>query len=179
MREERNIRRRNRQIKRRKQVRKRLFLLAGVAVLFILLLNIINLNVRLGKLKNEWQKIEIRSTQITRSDVQAQGAARGGSGTLELERPVERTEAEVLQRLEELGQTDAVIEQIHQNSARYPQELLAVLANNPEMADFVVGYPGESKGSAGGLTASEMEEDFPLFLQWDTRWGYQAYGKLI
>lgn len=178
MREERNIRRRNRQINRRKQVRKRLFLLAGAAVLFILLLNTINLNVRLKELNSEWQKLEIRSSQTTWIDVQAQGAARiGSSGALEVEKPVERTEAEVLQRLEELGQSDSVIEQIRQNAALYPQELLAVLANNPEMADFVAGYPGENKGSAGGLTASEIEEEFPLFLQWDPRWGYQDYGK--
>ena len=178
MREERNIRRRNRQINRRKQARKRLFLFAGTAVLFMLLLNIINLNIRLKELKSEWQSIEIRRSQITGSDVQVQGAVRvGSSGDLKVGKPVERTEAEVLQRLEELGQDDSVIEQICHNAARYPKELLAVLANNPEMADFVAGYPGENKGSAGGLTASEIEEDFPLFLQWDPRWGYQDYGK--
>ena len=49
------------------------------------------------------------------------------------------------------------------------------MANNPEMADFVSGYPDRNRVT-GGITASEREQEFPLFLQWDRRWGYESYG---
>ena len=29
----------------------------------------------------------------------------------------------------------------------------------------------------GGITESEKEQEFPLFLQWDPRWGYESYGE--
>ncbi len=93
----------------------------------------------------------------------------------EVGKPTERTEAEVLQRLGELGQVSSLIEGIYQNHSQYPKELLAALANNPEMADFVSGYP-DRNGMTGGITASEKEQEFPLFLQWDRRWGYESYG---
>lgn len=64
---------------------------------------------------------------------------------------------------------------MRQNSGLYPERLLEALANNPEMADFVVRYLEEHE--PGGLTESEKQEDFPLFLQWDPRWGYASYGK--
>lgn len=58
----------------------------------------------------------------------------------------------------------------------YPPVLLEALENNPELADFVAGYP-ESDGSVtGGLTGEELNESFPLLLQWDKRWGYAPYG---
>ncbi len=99
----------------------------------------------------------------------------GSLDTREVGKPIERTEAEVLQRLGELGQTSSLIEGICQNHSQYPKELLAALANNPEMEDFVSGYP-DRNGITGGITASEKEQEFPLFLQWDRRWGYESYG---
>lgn len=58
----------------------------------------------------------------------------------------------------------------------YPPVLLEALKNNPELADFVAGYP-ESDGSVtGGLTEEELNASFPLLLQWDKRWGYAPYG---
>lgn len=55
--------------------------------------------------------------------------------------------------------------------------MLAALANNPEMADFVSGYLDENRRTAEGLTYLEKEQEYPLFLQWDTRWGYLPYGE--
>lgn len=170
-------RRTNHQINRRKQVKKRIFFLVRMAVLLVLLLCIINQNVRLKELQTKWKSLEIQNALMSRSDGGAQETVYvDGSDVLRVEKPVERTQKEVLKRLEEMGQANSVIEGICQNADQYPEEMLAALANNPEMADFVAGYPGEKKGSAGGLTAAEKEEEFPLFLQWDSRWGYQSYG---
>lgn len=97
-------------------------------------------------------------------------------GLEHVDKPQERTPRQVLKRLEELGQEDERIEAIRNNSEIYPDRLLEALANNPEMADFVEGYPEAEHVVTGGLTESEKKEKYPLFLQWDPRWGYVSYG---
>lgn len=58
----------------------------------------------------------------------------------------------------------------------YPQEYLDALENNPELLDFVLGYPDAETIAAGGLKKKEIRADMPLLLQWDKRWGYVPYG---
>lgn len=91
--------------------------------------------------------------------------------------PVRRTEAKVLEKLQELAKESGLIADIYNHSEAYPDKLLEALANNPEMAGFVAGYLDKAnQGTEAGLTESEREKDFPLFLQWDPRWGYEEYG---
>lgn len=89
--------------------------------------------------------------------------------------PRQRTERQVLDRLEELAAENDLIGEIYSDRGSYPDKLLEALANNPEMAGFVAGYP-DGKPESSGLTKSEREKEFPLFLQWDPRWGYESYG---
>jgi len=99
-------------------------------------------------------------------------------GLSEVAKPEKRTEAEVLERLKELAEEDEVIAGIYKTRVSYPQKMLEALANNPEMADFVAGYlTSEAKATGEGLTEDEKEQECPLFLQWDPRWGYAAYGE--
>lgn len=95
---------------------------------------------------------------------------------INVEKPIQRTKSEVIQRLSILGQSNPIIEDIYNNSLQYPDNLLSALANNPEMADFVSRYTDEERNVACNLTNLEKEQSFPLFLQWDPRWGYQSYG---
>ena len=97
-------------------------------------------------------------------------------GLEHVDKPLERTPRQVLKRLEELGGEDERIAAIWENSGAYPERLLEALANNPEMTDFVEGYLEAEHVATGGLTDSEMKEAYPLFLQWDPRWGYASYG---
>lgn len=97
-------------------------------------------------------------------------------GLPEVDKPVNRSERQVLQRLEELAEENKVIEEICKNTSLYPENMLEALANNPEMADFVKNYPSSDGKVGGGLTSAEKEQDYPLFLQWDPRWGYVEYG---
>lgn len=94
-------------------------------------------------------------------------------------KPVERTEQEVLYRLSELAEYSDTIKEIYQNHSQYPQQLLEALANNPEMADFAAMYTTKSQITTGfgAITEAEQKQEFPLFLQWDPRWGYAAYGE--
>lgn len=60
----------------------------------------------------------------------------------------------------------------------WPSSLLELLERNPETEDFVLSYPAEhDKPHTVDLTADLQQEDMPLFLQWDKRWGYLPYGK--
>ena len=93
-----------------------------------------------------------------------------------IDKPKQRTSQEVLNRLQELGEDSEQIADIRRQSFEYPEKLLEALANNPEMADFVAGWQGLKTKADGGLTEQETEQDFPLFLQWDPRWGYVKYG---
>ena len=98
-------------------------------------------------------------------------------GLNSVDKPKKRTYREIINRLQELGEESSLIRQVAENPGDYSEQLLEALANNPEMADFAVHYP-EKKGltTGEGLTDEEKAQDFPLFLQWDPRWGYAPYG---
>lgn len=98
------------------------------------------------------------------------------SGSYEIEAPVRRTEKEVQSRLEELAKQDREFEEILKNMEDYPDVYLAALANNPEMLEYVKGYPDHIGNASGELSKKEKNEKYPLFLQWDSRWGYASYG---
>lgn len=176
------INRRQMEIKRKKQLMRWISLLVKVAVLLVIVFCIRNIYARLEEMQMELERLEMQQygMEQTSTDVQSPDKLNDvdyvdSLDTWEVGKPIERTEAEALQRLGELGQSSSLIEGIYQNHSQYPKELLAALANNPEMADFVSGYPGRN-GMTGGITASEKEQEFPLFLQWDRRWGYESYG---
>lgn len=98
-------------------------------------------------------------------------------GLEQVDKPRERTQRQILERLQELGEDSELIAQVAEAHRYYPDRLLEALANNPEMADFAAHYL-ENKGSVTGegLTDSEKGQEFSLFLQWDPRWGYASYG---
>lgn len=58
-----------------------------------------------------------------------------------------------------------------------PESLKELLEKNPETADFVQGYD-PSRKPAGDIDVSGdyTKGEIPLFLQWDSRWGYDRYG---
>lgn len=93
-----------------------------------------------------------------------------------VDRPCERTAEQVIDRLDQLAQEDGRIAEILENYYKYPDKILEALANNPEMTDFVMGYLDSDGRTYGVLTTDEKEQAFPLFLQWDPRWGYGEYG---
>lgn len=97
-------------------------------------------------------------------------------GLEQVDKPVLREFEGILQKLGELAQGNELIAQICAGYFYFPEHMLQNLANNPEMADFVLGYRGVTDSAAGGLTEEELALKYPLFLQWDPRWGYVTYG---
>ena len=99
-----------------------------------------------------------------------------GHHNYEMEKPVQRTEEEVQKKLEELANKHKEYKYILEHYEDYPETYLAALANNPEMLDYVKGYLDSHGVLDAKLTKSEKKEDYPLFIQWDKRWGYASYG---
>ena len=59
----------------------------------------------------------------------------------------------------------------------YPDSLVALLDRNPETRDFVLNYPAEfNKKHTVDLSSHADDNGVPLFMQWDSRWGYMEYG---
>lgn len=104
------------------------------------------------------------------------GGPLSGRDAWTIEAPIERDEEEALKKLRELGKKDKTFLEICEHSEDYPPAMLAALANNPEMLEFVKGYPRHEPAASGELTKKEKKEEYPLFIQWDERWGYASYG---
>ena len=71
------------------------------------------------------------------------------------------------------------VREIMANKERYPEQLIELLQNNEETADFVFDYP-EKKDTAPADTVGEVVQgQVPLLLQWDERWGYAFYADVM
>lgn len=94
-----------------------------------------------------------------------------------LSKPVDYSLNQAIRQLEQMEATDERYAEIVENAEKYPEKLLINLANNPEMIAFVADYEGNTTDyEKAELTEKELQEEYPLFLQWDKRWGYLAYG---
>ncbi len=59
----------------------------------------------------------------------------------------------------------------------YPESLITLLESNPETKEFVLNYPLLSQETKPvDLEKYRDSPSVPLFLQWDTQWGYLPYG---
>lgn len=166
------VRERRSERKRRRRLGNRLFAAILIVLVMIGMFRIRNLERQLEEIREALQEQGIVQGEWNLSAV----TAAAGMGSVKVEKPVERTWEETLQRLEEIGRQNPTVQKIYQNSSDYPEIMLTALANNPEMADFVAGYPDNDGSVTGGISEQEKEQSFPLFLQWDSRWGYQDYG---
>ena len=86
------------------------------------------------------------------------------------------SDAEVREKLREQARSSDKVKEILEQYEKYPEELLEMVANNVETADFVLDYP-EKKDSVPADSIGEVTRgQIPLLLQWDRRWGYAPYG---
>ncbi len=89
--------------------------------------------------------------------------------------PAHYSEEEIATRLKNLAERYPEFRSIYDHMDEYPEALLNNLCCNPNMLDFALGYQENYDTTSGTLEASELE-GIPLFIQWDKRWGYNAYG---
>lgn len=97
-------------------------------------------------------------------------------GLEEVDKPEKRTEEQVIQKLAELSEQYELVREVYTNVEAYSKDMLDNLANNPEMAAYVLGSLEADGSVTGGFTETELEAEFPLLLQYDPRWGYFEYG---
>lgn len=91
--------------------------------------------------------------------------------------PKIRSSLEIQNKLQEFSNKYPEFTDVYNNITSYPEELLAALCNNPDMIDFVNGYLSADGSVSGELGGDEVSDDeIPLFIQWDSRWGYVSYG---
>lgn len=90
--------------------------------------------------------------------------------------PIMRTREEAVLKIKELSRWFPALYQVYLNEDKYFLEILLSVANNPEMTDYAYGYLTTDGSVTGGITEDETPESYPLFLQWDIRWGYMPYG---
>lgn len=61
--------------------------------------------------------------------------------------------------------------------SEYPASLLDLMERYPETTQFVLDYPrNKEKHEKIDISSEVSKGTFPLFLQWDQRWGYETYG---
>lgn len=57
-----------------------------------------------------------------------------------------------------------------------PESLLELLEKNPETYEFVMAYSADYTPLDEIDISGDLTGGIPLFLQWDSRWGYDRYG---
>lgn len=88
---------------------------------------------------------------------------------------------EIYQSLYKLRENYPQMDDILLGMGQYPQELLELLAKNQETITFVSNYlmhVDDTKAS-GKIEEADLDQNIPLFIQWDERWGYVRYGDNI
>lgn len=147
----------NRKKKKRKRFRRFLKLTAGVIVSVFFLINAVNF---------AGEHFVLTEDGLAWSD----DACMPGGGRGEYV-----TGADARRRLEKMAEDNEKVRTILDNADQYPEDLLELLANNEETADFVLDYP-QKKDLAPAESIGDMSGGIPLLLQWDERWGYAIYG---
>lgn len=93
-----------------------------------------------------------------------------------VEPPLKRNREQALEKIREMSLYYPLLHIVYENEEQYGNSLIIALAGNPEMADFAAGLLTREHVVTGGFRDDEVPEDYPLFLQWDIRWGYMPYG---
>lgn len=161
---------------RRQKIRRRNVCIAIVAVLIILIFIMIKISSCTRNRTDNTNPTETLNDKTVEETIQETTSSEAETVTYKIEAPVVREKKEVYKTLKKYAKKDSKMAQLYNNRKLYTVELLNKVINNPEMTDFVLGYNDAEAVVTGGLTKKEKKADFPLFIQWDSRWAYVSYG---
>lgn len=86
---------------------------------------------------------------------------------------------EVIDKLYEMTNEDERIKTILENKDKYPKDILTMLSKNIDAIEYVLNY-NKNKGQVFSDNIGKIKKgEYPLLLQYDTRWGYGYYGDLV
>ncbi len=117
--------------------------------------------------------------QGTRDEISVETGSYAQSANAAMMAPRKLELWEAVEELEEKSGDYPELLEITANVEQYPEDMLVALCNNPEMYEFVKNYTAKRDYAAVELTKEEREDQWPLLLQWDMRWGYVPYGSSI
>lgn len=83
------------------------------------------------------------------------------------------------EKLLEMAKDNVKVAEILSKPDDYPGELFEMLAKYPETLQFVYDYPIKKDYPAAKNVGQIIEDEIPLLLQWDERWGYEPYGDFL
>ena len=83
--------------------------------------------------------------------------------------------------LEKMASSYPSVRTLIDNMEDYPERLLEDVIRNPEMLDYTLNYPNmvnKTYSESIDITRDVYNSnyDMPLFIQWDSRWGYYPYS---
>lgn len=58
----------------------------------------------------------------------------------------------------------------------FPDDLLNIVGKKPELYDYICNYPMKKDSYTDEALSEDVENEVPLLMQWDDRWGYYDYG---
>lgn len=125
-------------------------------------------------------KVADINSGILRSDFEGQAPTYESAATTAVldyvDKPMVLDRVQALERILSLSATYPEMMTIYNHQEEYDDTILIALANNPEMLEYALHYNDENQTVTGFYTEDELNSDYPLFLQWDYRWGYMEYG---
>ena len=101
------------------------------------------------------------------------------SGRNYITEDIKNSQDPVIQKLMELSHDNYRIEEILYNIELYPKSLLELASKKDEAVDFVYEYPIKKnlyENKKISIKSDYKSGEYPLFTQWDERWGYEKYG---
>lgn len=176
--------------RRRKQRAKELFCLCICVAMLVLIVALVRRGI--SSKKQDVSEV-VAASESTSTEQQADAAEPKVSATGEIVQvqsqalpnyyekkymvgsPAHYSMEEIQTRLKNLADRYPEFQTIYDHMDQYPEALLNNLCCNPNMLDFALGYQENYDTTSGTLEASELD-GIPLFIQWDKRWGYDAYG---
>lgn len=88
------------------------------------------------------------------------------------------TREEAVKAIKKMAAKFPEMNDVVERESEYPDNMLFMLANNPETLEFVKNYPEKKYSGCTTTSIGEVKEgEIPRLLQWDERWGYAAYGE--
>ena len=172
--------------RRRKQRAKELFCLCICVAMLVLIVALVRRGI--SSKKQDVSEV-VAASESASTEQQADAAEPKVSATGEIAQvqsqalpnkymvgsPAHYSMEEIQTRLKNLADRYPEFQTIYDHMDQYPEALLNNLCCNPNMLDFALGYQENYDTTSGTLEASELD-GIPLFIQWDKRWGYDAYG---
>lgn len=179
---ERRARRRRREARERKRKRRMRRIITRISILVLILVLILIGIIKMitGIWKHFHDKPKEQTAQTTEEVIATTEEIHADipEEILAKELPADRETA--LAMLKEQGESDSDIHAVYENAAVYPDSILMHLAVNSELKQYAVNFPAKiNTVFDGDFSVAVTDQEVPLYLQYDERWGYADYGSSV